>query len=278
MLPNFIVAGAEKTGSTSLYEYLKRHPDVFMSPVKEPEYFILEGGVTDISEYESLFDGVESESAIGEASVGYFYSDGSAARINEHIPEATIIVLLRDPAERAFSHYNMLREKGAVPNRPFLDALHEAEREGSFTYTGLPTSRYSARLQQYKSVFGDQLNVYLHRQLKEDPLSTVQAISEDIGVDSDYVVDTTQNYNETEIPKSASINQLIWGESAVKERLKGILPQSIQDHLRELITTVNRDPPPPLSPEARQFVIEELREDIEKTEELLGYDLSSWKS
>ncbi len=277
MLPNFILAGAEKTGSTSLYNYLKQHPDVFMPSVKEPDFFIPDHGITDIREYESLFQEVESETAVGEASVGCFHSNGSAARIDEHLPEVTILLVLRDPAERAFSHYNMLRENGVIPNRPFIDALQDAQRKGSFKYTGLPTSRYAAQLRQYKDVFGNRLNVYLHRDFKNETLSTVQEMFEDIGVDPEYMVDTSHNHNETRIPQSSSINQLVWDKNAVKGVLKNLLPTSIQDHLRELVTTMNRKPPPPLSDDARRFVIERLRDDIEKTEELIGRDLSSWK-
>jgi hypothetical protein len=233
--------------------------------------------MTDLEEYTSLFENADAESAVGEASVEYFHCKDSARRIEEQIQEATILLLLRDPAERAYSHYNMLREHGVIPNRPFIEALREAEDKGSFEYTGVPTSRYAAGLRRYKNVFGSRLHVYLHRDLKSRPLDTVQEIFGDIGVDPEYRIDPSRNYNKTKVPKSSVVNQFVWSTSTVKDGVKAVLPEWVADQLRELLTTVNRDPPPPLSTEARQFVVNKLRDDIVETEELIDRDLADWK-
>src|SRR5579872_6439243 len=136
-LPNFFIAGAPKAGTTSLYHYLSQHPQVYMSPLKEPNYFAAEiredncdpvvrrrlygeqralrrfldgpmlgphfsGIVSEWEDYLRLFANATTERAVGEASVGYLRSPTAPSRIAEKIPEAKIIVMLRDPADRAF--------------------------------------------------------------------------------------------------------------------------------------------------------------------------------
>src|SRR5215469_12354579 len=139
-LPNFFIAGAPKAGTTSLYHYLDQHPQIYMSPIKEPSYFSLEirlenfgpdmqeltrrdmpflreyldgpmttkrwgGPITRWEDYLRLFRGVQEEAAIGEASVCYLWSETAPRHIAEKVPEAKILLILRDPTERAFSHY-----------------------------------------------------------------------------------------------------------------------------------------------------------------------------
>src|SRR3712207_1803805 len=122
-MPNFFIIGAQKAGTTSLYHYLKQHPQVYMSPVKEPFFFNHEIGpdgevlkerfggpgrsrnpkFANLEEYCTLFEAVRDEEAIGEASVLYICVPGTAERIERYAPGAKAIALLRDPADRAYS-------------------------------------------------------------------------------------------------------------------------------------------------------------------------------
>src|SRR5580765_3646808 len=119
-LPNFLIIGAGKSGTTALYEYLKQHPQVYMSPVKEPRFFAFEGesvnfggpwgerlnpevmAFNSIASYSALFEDVEDETAIGEASPIYLWAAKAAARIHRRVPDARLIAILRDPVERAY--------------------------------------------------------------------------------------------------------------------------------------------------------------------------------
>src|SRR5262245_28683977 len=109
-LPTFLIIGAGRSGTTSLYHYLRQHPEVFMSPVKEPIYFalgpnlvftgpaadwVLDQAAKTREEYEALFAGVTNEKAIGEASPRYLASPDAAGRIRETIPEARLVAILR---------------------------------------------------------------------------------------------------------------------------------------------------------------------------------------
>jgi len=121
-IPNFLIIGAAKSGTTSLYHALKQHPKIFMSPVKEPNFFALEGGelnypqgtvdprylaqcITTKEEYNQQFEGVSNEIAVGEASPIYLYHPQAPVRIKNCLPNVKIIVILRNPIERAYSNF-----------------------------------------------------------------------------------------------------------------------------------------------------------------------------
>ena len=122
MWPNFFIVGAPRSGTTSLYEYLKEVPEVFMSPVKEPNFFnlsvendlFLSKPIREKKKYLDLFKNVKDEKAIGEASPTYLWDPKTPKLIHEIIPDAKIIISLRDPVERTFSHYLMYFRNGIM--------------------------------------------------------------------------------------------------------------------------------------------------------------------
>ena len=126
--PNFFIVGAPKAGTTSLYKYLESHPDIFMSALKETNYFSFteieeqklyyrEKGVSDWNSYLSLFENASGKKAIGEASVSYLFYPKTARAIKEKFSDARIIIMLRNPAERALSHYFMDYKMGYVKRK-----------------------------------------------------------------------------------------------------------------------------------------------------------------
>src|ERR1043166_4962032 len=146
-LPNFLVIGAAKCGTTSLYEYFRQHPEVYLPDVKEPMYYWQEGrakyeyGVTTRAAYERLFDGVTTERAIGEASPQYIRSATAPARIAADLPGVRLIASLRNPADRAYSSYlGQLRHGTETRN------IAEALRPDSFY---CETSLYYPQLARY---------------------------------------------------------------------------------------------------------------------------------
>ncbi len=138
-LTNFLIIGAAKAGTTSLYHYLRQHPDVFMSPVKEPQYYWDEGPKNmhacayDRAAYERLFEGSESRRAAGEASPQYLHSPTAPARIAADLPRSRLIVSLRNPADRAYSCY-LGRLRGAREGRRVEQAM---TRDGHYFQTSL---------------------------------------------------------------------------------------------------------------------------------------------
>ncbi|MDH3324682.1 MAG: sulfotransferase, partial [Candidatus Peregrinibacteria bacterium] len=181
MLPNFFIAGAPKSGTTTLYRYLDEHRDVFMSPIKEPNFFsydqIVEQnlyypdkGVGSRDAYENLFKKVTKEKAIGEASVSYFFYDQVPSKIRSSIPDAKIILILRNPTARSFSHYLMDFRLGYVDTLfedivykqidcPLLDLYYQQFVELGFYYE---------HVKKYFDVFGEaNVKVILNEDLKD---------------------------------------------------------------------------------------------------------------
>ena len=126
IMPNFLLIGAAKAGTSSLYGYLKQHPQIYMSPIKEPRFFALEGetlnfngptrginqtSINTLEAYSQLFQKVTTEKAIGEASTIYLSSPKAPERIKHYLPDVKLIAILRDPSERAFSSYMHLVSK-----------------------------------------------------------------------------------------------------------------------------------------------------------------------
>lgn len=108
--PNLFIPGAAKSGSSSLHEYLKFHPDIFMSDIKEPHYFShKENYYNRKSEYYGLFENTRSYKYRGESSTGYMVFPGVIDRIKNDIGDAKFIFVLRNPIDRCFSHYHWVR-------------------------------------------------------------------------------------------------------------------------------------------------------------------------
>ena len=182
MLPNFIVIGAAKAGTTALYWYLEEHPDVFMSPVKETNYFaygVDEGGnllygdpdvhrfpVKTLEEYEQLFNRAGGARAVGEASPLYLECPQAAARIRNRLPDVRLICSIRHPVDRAYSDYLMyLRRRGRVfdPDRQLTRAAEWARPDSRW----MQVSRYYQQLARYFAAFPrDQIHVMLFDDFK----------------------------------------------------------------------------------------------------------------
>lgn len=193
-MPNFFVVGAQKAGTTSLYHYLDQHPEIYMSPAKEPFFFdheIDSSGrlirqkfgrrslsrkprFATIGEYQALFDGVREEKAIGEASPLYIYAPGTAERIKRYVPEARIVALLRNPADRAYSAFLYAVRIGVEPLTDFAQALEDEDRRirdnWHYVYRYRDRGLYCRQLKAYFDVFGpERIGLWLYEDLKDDP-------------------------------------------------------------------------------------------------------------
>ncbi|RMH75155.1 MAG: sulfotransferase, partial [Cyanobacteria bacterium J007] len=204
-LPNFLILGAPKAGTTALYYYLEQHPEIYMSPVKEPNFFAFEGkqpdfkgpkddeawtnkcSIVNLNDYENLFDAVTDEKAIGEASTLYLYIPQTAQRIYQYIPHAKLIAILRDPIERAFSHFLHLRRDRREWHRNFIKAISEEEqrvdRNWAPAWHYLHTGLYFEQIQRYRQYFSEeQFKIYFYEDWKNNPESFVKELFAFLGV------------------------------------------------------------------------------------------------
>ena len=295
-MPNFLVIGAAKSGSTSLYNYLKQHPQIFMSPVKEPRFFAFENedldfcgpgdkklngsSITRLNDYRSLFKDVSNEKAIGEVSQCYIYISKAPERIKHYVPEMKIVAFLRDPVERAFSNFMQKQFQGNEPISDFVKAI-EAEpsriRENwSFTWHYVRRGYYYEQLSRYFSLFPkENIRVYLYDEFKASNLRVLTDLFGFLGVDETFVPDMSSRFNTSGRPRSKALHRLLHSQRLPRSLLKRCLSQSFRVKVRDRMvgmSTVREA----LMESTHQELIEYFREDILKLETLLDRDLSHW--
>jgi hypothetical protein len=272
MLPNFIVIGAAKAGTTSLHWYLAEHPAVFMTPVKDPSYFAfgldeqgqLLWGDLDVhyfnvrswTEYQQLFDDAGDAKAIGEASTMYLECPQSAARIRKALPDVRIICSIRHPVDRAYSDYLMyLRRRGRRfdPAKELSSTSDWARRDSRWMQIG----RYHEQLSRYFSAFPrDQIHVYLFDDLRRNPVQVVQNVYRFLQVEPTFVPDLETPHAPGGLPGN-------------------MVPKRAVNWVRRLRGR-NMRQAPPLPAELRQELTKHFREDIAKTADLMGRSLNHW--
>lgn len=298
-LPNFLIIGAAKSGTTSLYHYLRQHPDVFMPAVKEPRFFAYAedpppmkgpgdartneaaGAVYTLDAYRQLFAAASTETAVGEASPNYLYSATAPRLIREHIPDAQLIAILRNPVERAYSHFLHLVRSGREPLRNFEAALDaEPERiaagwEWSWHYRRMGC--YGEQLMRYlEHVDREQLTVHLFEDFKADPVALAQDIFHGLGVDEAFVPDTSMRYEKSGVPKNDRFQRFLLNPDHWIRRLsRYLVPESVRERLLIRMKNVNLEKPP-LEPDVRERLTAAYRDDVLRLQDLIDRDLSAW--
>jgi hypothetical protein len=285
-LPDFIILGAGKGGTTSLYRYLEEHPQVFLPEVKELYFHAFEGerdreGITNFADYQALFQTAPDNQMIGEVSSIYLFRPKAAERIHHYIPQAKLIAILRDPASRAFSDYlfhvrnlhpSVMDKSGKQP----LAFEHFIGESKYFVQIGF----YYDQLKRYYDRFdSDQIKVFLYDDLVKDSNQLMRDLFDFIGVDAEFQPDTEKRHNVSGAPKNAAMYRLLKEKNPVRSAaaavLKLFLPEAARQNLRSRLIKQNLTRPK-LQPEHRQQLIEIYRDDILKTQALIQRDLSAW--
>jgi len=288
-MPNFLIIGAMKSGTTALYYYLEQHPQIYMSPVKEPDFFCFEGEknldgnpVTDIDTYRALFKSVSGERAIGEASHCYLHEPRAVERIKHYVPEARLIAILRNPVDRAYSHFLHMVRNGTEPLTDFGQALREESgvrrKRNPQNYIG--RGLYYLQLKRYFDRFEhDQIRVYLYEDLSDKPIDTLQDAFRFLEVNDSFVPDVSLKRNVSGYPKYKILDEVLRRPNFIKQGLKFFLPARLRWRLSttfDKLKTRNLVSPPPLQPEVRRQLIKIYREDVLKLQELICRDLTGW--
>lgn len=296
-LPNFLVIGVAKAGTTAMYQHLKAHPGVYMPPKKEPNFFSFDGTwpqhtprrpawVTTWEDYVALFDGVQDERAIGEASPRYFHSPIAPERIRDALPGARLVVLLRHPVERAFSHYMHMMNSGAFDYRPFVPLVREKVKTIAtwdaepFACYGLRHSFYYDSLRRYFDAFArEQIKVYLFETYRTEPSAVLQDLYGFLGVDDGFLPDLGVRHNPTHgVPKSQLLHKTVMRPNLIKSMAARVVPAKVRRRVSRTIWRRIRTRKPVLSDEVRREFMDIYREDVLKVQDLIGRDLSAWFS
>lgn len=287
VLPNFLIVGTPKAGTTAIYHYLNQHPEIYFSPHKEPHFFSFIGeqkphwGVKTLAEYEELFEGVTTEKAIGEASTWYLYSQSAAQQIKKYIPYVKVIIILRNPIERAYSSWAFRVQCGWESIVNFEQAV-QAEKnrianhyEWDFHY--LQTGFYYEQIKRYFNLFPrNQIFICTHDSLNQDCISLLQNIFNFLEVDNNFIPDVSIRHNQTKLAKSQLVDNLLTKSSHCKTVLKFLIPDAMRNRLRSKIIQNNQLLVPKLPPELKKQYTLLYREDILKTSNLINIDFSQW--
>jgi hypothetical protein len=302
-LPQFVIAGAPKAGTTALHGALATHPGLYLSPVKEPKYYLTDGrppprsgqrGPGDAhsarewiwrrERYLSLFDGAPEGAVRGESTPFYLYDRAAHARLAADVPGIKVIVVVRDPVDRAYSNWMHLRADGLEREPDFLTAVRkEDERTAAgwapfWHYRGL--SRYGAQLRDlHRHVPPEQIFLFRYRELVDSPRETLDRVSDFLGVAAGiahavppenvkpYVVDSARYRLLSRLVRAGATAGALLPPRAWRQAGRPLLAALHAGGTRR----------PPLPVDVRREVLAPLLEDIALLEELTDRSFADWK-
>jgi hypothetical protein len=282
-LPDFIVIGVGKAGTTSLLDYLKQHPQIYLCPKKETFYFtsienrsnhIKYGAVQTFDEYQELFQNAPEGNVVGEISTTYYAHCESAKLIYSTLPEVKIIAILRNPIERAFSAYQMHVNNGSETSA-FSEVITP---EAKYVKNGF----YHSQLLTYYEMFPEeQISILFYDDYCKDINNFLKRVFTFVGVDGDFIVDTSKRGRVGGVPKRAWVRRLLneknLARSVAATVLKTVLPLDTRQKMRQYLLKQNTMRIS-LDQENYMRLAEIYREDILKLQQMVKRDLSHWLS
>ncbi len=297
-LPNFLIVGAAKSGTTAIQSYINQHPDIFMSDPKELRFFSYTGpapqdlpaiythhGVTTLQEYQLHFKDADTKKIIGEASPMYLYEPGTAERIRQTIPDVKMLMILRNPVDRAYSAYLHAVRDWIEPAKTFTEALAmEQERIDAgwgmlwhYTHAGF---YYEQLMRYYQNFDSNQIKVVLYDDLIDDMDALLTDIFEFLDIDPTFKPDTSSHPNVSGYPINHNYHKLIY-ELFFVNNLKNKInnkkyPKMSQNKTMDSLRSINLGKKT-MPDEIRQSLNAVFSQDIKKLESLIHRDLSSWK-
>ncbi len=269
-LPNFIVIGAAKSGTTSLWHYLISHPDIYMSEIKETNYFSNDlmnrnNPIKTMDDYESLFKGKENYKQLGEVSNSYLtYAEDVAPRIKKAIPECKIIVILRHPVDRLYSRY-----WHAVRDQYIKESFLE------FSSSTKSVEKISKKLKVYWDLFGvEKVKVIFLEELEND----IKKFSKDLFsfLDINLINLQGSHLNQSGSTRSKLFNDFILNGSSLVRSPAKILPPKYRAKFREYIKRLNTKSKPKIDSVLKESLENYYEEDIKILESCVGRLPDSW--
>ncbi len=268
--PNFFIIGTPKAGTTALQKMLSNHPDVFMSPIKEPHYFSTDFKIEEFApdyrrnnpcdltnylkapllkkihlshtptwkQYSELYRDAGEHKAIGEASSGYLYSTEAAKNIYNKIPSARIIMILRDPVDRAYSHFNMDKASGRIKTSSFVEAVEKDFQNPSKAWGGkhlyVELGLYYEQVRRYLEVFpSNQIKIIFYDDWVQDNKKALDEVCRFLKIMPDGCQVTGTIYNKSKQPRYNHLHHFIT-LTRFRELQRKLLPEGIRRLLKKV--------------------------------------------
>lgn len=299
--PNFFIVGKPKSGTTSLHAMLQQHPDVFMSPVKEPHHFArdhIENSLKrrrgyrglpyrDRDAYLALFEGARDEKIVGESSTNYLYSRVAAREIAAFEPNAKILMFLRDPVDFLYSFHSQAVRAGQEDVGDFRKALdlEETRKAGKRipSSTSNPAAlfytdqaKYCEQVRRFLDAFDrTQVKILIYEDFRDDNFAVCREVFEFLGVDPTFVPEVVEANPTRGVRASRLVNWVIYHwdrkDGSIKQRAPAWLTRPVGLLGRALFFTSR--PLTPLDPELERTLRERFRPEVEALSELVGIDL-----
>jgi Sulfotransferase family len=292
-LPNFVVVGAAKCGTTSLFHYLKQHPDVFLPLRKELHYFsydhlgrdaggpggsyILDFACATKEEYESYYLKVGSQAAVGEVSPSYFHYSEVSERLKAELAEPRIVIILRDPIKRAHSQYmHLVRDNRETLS--FFDALMaepDRIRAGwNVLWHYADSSLYSQRIKKYLDVFGsDRVKVLLFEEFLRNPEQELDGLFHFLNIARRQTIDTTRIYNRSGQPRSRALADFLARPNLLTTAARRWLPEELRDRIKNALLDLNTGRKKVIDDRSRAYLKDYFASDVRDVERILGRNL-----
>ena len=296
ILPNFVLAGVARCGTTSLFHYLKQHPDIGFPSKKEPKYFssiglnfphagpgdetVDEGMIRTESEYVNLFRKLGGYDAIGEASSDYFFfHERTVEQIKALLGDVAIIILLRNPVERAYSAFNNLVRDGRE-KLSFLEALSQEEERMNSNWDWMWAYKrgglYSDGILHFRREFS-RVKVILFDDFERKPELLTREVFSFLGVRENVSVNTATKYSHSGTPRNLLMRYLTTRDNkfmyALRKTVMSAVPRNVLESIAEKVLKKND-----MSERAREYLTDYFKRDIERLEDIIDRDLSAWKS
>ena len=299
-MPNFLIIGATKSGTTSIYRYLQQHPQIFVPPnVKETNFFAYQNqeiaftywgppptttlnAIRDLSTYQALFASQEAReaTAVGEVSPYYLYNQQAAQRIHAYLPHAKLIAILRQPADRAYSNYLHLIRDGREPHQNFAQALAaEPQRMAdgwAWDYYYRDMGHYARQLTRYYDLFpAAQIRVFTFEAFATQPTHVLQEMFRFLGVDDAFQPDTSFRDNVSGYPQNRALQRFIDQPNLAKPLIRRLVPEKWRQQIATQLRRKNLQKPA-LDPALRAALTAHYRSDIEALMAMTGQDFAAW--
>ncbi|MBT6815241.1 MAG: sulfotransferase family 2 domain-containing protein [Flavobacteriales bacterium] len=296
-LPNFLIVGAAKSGTSSLHNYLNQHHQVFMPSynkegmkVKEPRFLIkdlvqhrLHNGIWTFEEYQSLFDDVKDEKAIGESTVLYLYYYKHAINNIKHYlgEDVKIIIMLRNPADRAYSAFHHV-SRGFKENNSFEKSLEiekgRMEREENLTPMVMykEMGMYYEMVKAYTESFKN-IHIIFYEDFRDNIESEMNKIYNFLGISNDIEIDFITKHNVGgKRWKDEKMKHVFMKDNPMKSILKSALPKKFRKGILHHLVNASTNKVVPMKEEVRKGLNDYFKLDIKKLSELLNKDLNHW--